>query len=156
MSKNSPEQYLKYLTALSLAVTASAGAQTAIAAPAETSATGAKPSANLEAMAAVVAEENAVPLWEEMPGCAGWPESTYVRRAEIRDGEPGQQSSNLEALVDTVVKESAVQLWEEMPGCAGWPESTYVRRAEIRDAERQSGAVEPLESLIEDVVGDLS
>jgi hypothetical protein len=163
MDKQSPEQYLKYLTALSLAMTASAGAQSTSAAPAEESFKAPRPSVNLESLAEAVSSEGQEQAAGYVAGCTGWPESTYVRRIiKVPTVTPAVESSNLEVLAEAVSSEGQEQAAGYVAGCMGWPESTYVRRIIIKiptvtsAAERSAAAEASLESTIEDVLGDLA
>lgn len=99
MKKDSPEQYLKYLAALSLTVAAPA-----VAAPAVTTESkqeDAQASTNLTTLASSVAEA-------EVGGCMGWPESTYVRRVIIIQPTSIERQAapvaSLSELMDEVLK----------------------------------------------------
>jgi hypothetical protein len=100
--KNSSEQYLKYLAALSLSVAAPAMARPAMpqAAAAERPAVEHRVSDNLQLLAA------SIEMDEQVPGATGWPESTHVGRiAQLPNVKRAEANTSLTWLMDEVLTE---------------------------------------------------
>lgn len=100
--KSSSEQYLKYLAALSLSVAAPAVARPALPQmdaerrPAMERCV----SENLQSLAA------SIEMDEQVPGAAGWPESTHVGRlAQLPNVKRAETNTSLTRLMEDVLQE---------------------------------------------------